>query len=166
MPPRLGFAKEWRPARRTESPVHLVPTVGDGFIVPRVSGHCERLAAETSIHRSAARTEILTVPAPAHACHDRWLSAFPVDCSAKTTSGDRHSGLQATRATLTANPKSESTARQSVPRVRPHVNRRGRAPRPFQWVGCTVALPHDRPLWRNLLDDCFWPRLCENALMS
>jgi len=112
MRPGLGFAKERSSARRAESPVHSVPTVGNALVVARLSGHCKGLAAETSIDRSAAGTEILTVPAPAHACHDRRLSAFPVNCCAKTSSCDRHSALQAASATLIADPTSESTARE------------------------------------------------------
>jgi len=83
MRPGLGFAKEWGPARPTESPVHLVATVGDTSIVARLSGHCEVLAAETRIDRSAASTEILTVPELTHACHDRRVRALPVNCSAR-----------------------------------------------------------------------------------
>jgi hypothetical protein len=100
MRPRLGLAEERRPARRTESPVHLVATVRDASIVVRLSGHCEGGSAEASVDRSAARTDILALPAPAHARDNRRLRAFPADCPAEASSCDRHSVFQAKEAIL------------------------------------------------------------------
>jgi hypothetical protein len=100
MRPRLGLAEERRPARRTESPVHLVATVRDASIVVRLSGHFEGGSAEASVDRSAARTDILALPAPAHTRDNRRLRAFPADCPAEASSCDRHSVFQAKEAIL------------------------------------------------------------------
>ena len=100
MRPHLGLAEERCPARRTESPVHFVATVCDTSIVARLSGHREGGSAEASVDRAAARTDILALPAPAHA-RDNWrLRAFPADCPAEASSCDRHSVFQSKEAYL------------------------------------------------------------------
>ena len=95
MRPRLGLAEERCPARRTESPVHLVATLRDASIVVRLSGHCEAGRAEASVDRSAARTDVLALPAPAHARDNRRLRALPADSPAEASSCDGHSVFQA-----------------------------------------------------------------------
>ena len=91
MRPCLGLAEQRCPARRTESPVHLVATGRDTSIVVRLSGHCEGGGAEASVDCSAARADILALPTPTRA-RDNWrLRAFPADCPAEASSCDRHS---------------------------------------------------------------------------
>ena len=68
---RLCLTEERRPARRAESPVHLVATVRDAWIVAGLARHRERCCTEAGINRSAAGTEILALPAPAHARDNR-----------------------------------------------------------------------------------------------
>src|ERR1700704_6756731 len=81
MRPRLGLTEERRPTRRTESPVHLVATVRDTWIVVGLARHRERCCAEAGVDRSAAGTEILAVPAPAHARDHRGRRTLPANCS-------------------------------------------------------------------------------------
>ena len=100
--PRLGLAEERCPARRTESPVHLATTVRDASIVVRPSGHGEGGRAEASVDRAAARTDILAVPAPAHASDNWRLRAFPADCPAEASSCDCHSVFQSKEAYVIA----------------------------------------------------------------
>jgi len=113
MRPRLGLAEERCSARRAESPLHLVATVRDASIAVRLSGHREGGSAEASVDRAAARTEILALPAPADACDNWRLRAFPADCPAETSSCDRHNAFQSKEAELLiANPTSASQAAQ------------------------------------------------------
>jgi hypothetical protein len=65
------LAEERRPARRAESPVHLIATVRDTWIIAGLSRHRELRRAEAGVNRSAAGTEKLAVPAPANARNNR-----------------------------------------------------------------------------------------------
>ena len=94
---RLCLAEERRPARRTESPVHLVATVRDTWIVAGLARHRERCCTEAGINRSAAGTEILALPAPAHARDNRGRRAFPVNCPTEASTCYRHRVRQVTR---------------------------------------------------------------------
>ena len=102
MRPRLGLAEERCPARRTESPVHLATTVRDASIVVCPSSHCEGGRAEAGVDRAAPRTDILALPAPAHASDNWRLRAFPADCPAKASSCDCHSVFQSKEAYVIA----------------------------------------------------------------
>ena len=94
MRPRLCLAEEWRSAHWTESPVHMVAAVRHAGIVVGFAAHGERGGAEAGVNGSAAGANILALPAPAHARDDRWLRACPPDCSAQTSTGNRHSSLR------------------------------------------------------------------------
>jgi hypothetical protein len=74
---RLCLAEEGRPACRAKSPMHLTATVRDTWIVAGLAGHAERLCPEARVDRSATATDILAVPAPAHARDKRAASSFP-----------------------------------------------------------------------------------------
>src|SRR5438067_12846825 len=93
---RLGLAEERRATRRTESPVHLVATVRDTWIVAGLARHRERRCTEAGVDRSAAGTDILALPAPTHARDNRWRRASPANCPAEASTCYRHSVLQAT----------------------------------------------------------------------
>src|SRR4030088_2973173 len=93
---RLCLAEERRPARGAESPVHLVATVRDTWIVIGVAGHNERRCPETGVDRSASGTEILAVPTPAYARDNRRRRAFPANFPTEASTCDRHSVLQPT----------------------------------------------------------------------
>jgi hypothetical protein len=107
---RLRLAEEWRPARRTESSVHLVATVRDTWIVAALARHGERRCAEAGVDRSAAGTNILAVPAPAHTRNNRGRRAFPANCPAEASTCYRHDMLHPTMGALIADPTSESMA--------------------------------------------------------
>src|SRR5436309_3119499 len=92
---RLCLAEERRPARRTESPVHLVAAVRDTWKVGSLARHRERRCAEAGVDRSAAGTDILALSAPAHARDDWWRRAFPANRSTEASTCYRHSVLQA-----------------------------------------------------------------------
>src|SRR6266550_500995 len=94
---RLSLAEERRPARRAESPVHLVATVRDTWIVAGLARHRERCCTEAGVDRSAAGTDILALPAPAHARDNRGSRAFPANCPTEASTCYRHSVLPATR---------------------------------------------------------------------
>src|SRR6478672_2184207 len=79
MRPRLRLTEKRRPARRTESPVHLVATVRDASVVARRSGHRKSRGAKAGVDRSAAGTDILAISAPAYARDNRRLRAFPAN---------------------------------------------------------------------------------------
>src|SRR5215471_14190020 len=94
MRPHLCFAEERRPARWAESPVHFVAAVRDACVVVRLARHRKGRCAEAGVDGSAAGTEILTVPAPAHARSHRWFRAFPTNCPTEAPTCYRHSLLQ------------------------------------------------------------------------
>src|SRR5262245_40057772 len=87
----LCFAEQRRPAGRTESAMHFVPAIRQACIVLRIARHGKPRRMEAGVHRSAAGTEILAFPAPAHPRYDRWLGAFPADRPTETLTSDRHS---------------------------------------------------------------------------
>src|SRR4029077_5029494 len=66
---------------------------------------------EAGVDRSAAGTEILALPAPAHARDNRGRRAFPANCPTKASTCYRHSELQATRKGSIADPASERPGR-------------------------------------------------------
>ena len=107
---RLGLAEERRPARRTESSVHLVATVRDTWIVAGLACHGERRGAEAGVDRSAAGADILAVPAPAHTRNNRGRRAFPANSPAEASTCYRHNMLHPTMGALFADPTSESMA--------------------------------------------------------
>ena len=94
---RLCLAEERRTARRAESPVHLVATVRDAWIVAGLASHRERCCTEAGVDRSATGTDILAFPAPAHAGDNRWRRAFPTNYPAEASTCYRHDMLQATK---------------------------------------------------------------------
>src|ERR1700682_4411147 len=96
MRPRLCLTEERRPTRRAESPVHLVATVRDTWIVAGLARHRERCCPEAGVDRSAAGTEILAVPAPAQPRDNRGRRALPENCPTQASTCYRHSVLQAT----------------------------------------------------------------------
>ena len=98
MRPRLCLTEERRPARRAESPVHLVATVRDTWIVVGLAGHDECRCTEAGVDRSASGIEILALPAPANARDNRRRRAFPANCPTEASTLDRHSVLQPTTA--------------------------------------------------------------------
>ena len=144
MRPHLCLTEERRPACRAESPVHLIATVRDTWIVVGLAGHDECRCTEAGVDRSASGTEILALPAPAYARDDRRRRAFPADFPTETSTCDRHSVLHPT----TANPliadatsKATSPANHAVsPRLRAH---------------STL----ERPLSATCLCGRFWPRV-------
>ena len=80
MRPCVCLAEERRPARRAESPVHLVATVRDTWIVAGLARHRKRCCTKASVNRSAAGTEILAHPAPAHTRDNRGHRTLPANC--------------------------------------------------------------------------------------
>jgi hypothetical protein len=94
MRPRLCLTEERRPARRAESPVHLVATVRDTWIVVGLAGHRERRCTEAGVDRSAPGTDILALPAPANARDNRRRRAFPANCPTEASTCYRHSVLK------------------------------------------------------------------------
>jgi hypothetical protein len=112
---RLRLAEEWRPTRWAESPVHLVATVRDTRIVARPACHPKFRCAEAGVDRSAAGTEILAVPAPAHARNNRWRRAFPANCPAEASTCYRHNFSPGNMGKiLIADAKSESTGPATI----------------------------------------------------
>ena len=107
---RLCLAEERCPARRAESPVHLVAAVRDTWIVAGLPSHRESLCAEAGVDRSAAGTDILTLPTPANARDNRRRRAFPADGPTEASTCDRHTVLP--RGHLMADRTSESPTRQ------------------------------------------------------
>lgn len=146
MRPYLCLTEKRRPACRAESPVHLIATVRDTWIVVGLAGHDECRCTEAGVDRSASGTEILALPAPAYARDDRRRRAFPADFPTETSTCDRHSVLHPT----TANPliadatsKATSPANHAVcPRLRAH---------------STL----ERPLSATCLCGRFWPTSAE-----
>jgi hypothetical protein len=88
------LAEERCPARRAESPVHLIATVCDTWIIAGLTRHRELCCAEAGVNCSAAGTEKLAVPAPAHARNNRERRAFPANCPTEASTCYRHSVLK------------------------------------------------------------------------
>jgi hypothetical protein len=120
MGPRLCLTEERRPARWAKSPVHLVATVRDTWIVVGRAADDERRGTEAGVDRSAPGAEILAIPAPTNARDDRRRRTFPANRPTEASTRDRHIVLQATtakpltadatsKATLPANPRRQPT---------------------------------------------------------
>src|SRR5690348_17978256 len=95
MRPQLCLAEQRRAARRTEPTVHAVATLGETGIVAGLARHREGCGAKAGVHRSAAGSEILAIPAPAHARDHRRRRAFPVNRSTEASTCYRHRVLLA-----------------------------------------------------------------------
>jgi hypothetical protein len=96
----LRLAEERRPAHRAKSPVHLIAAVRDTCIVAGLPSHRERLCAEARVDRSAAGTDILALPAPAHSRDNRRRRGFPANGPTEASTCDCHGVLQATTGSL------------------------------------------------------------------
>ena len=122
--PHLCLTEERRTARRAESPVHLIATVRDTWIVVGLAGHDECRCTEAGVDCSASSTEILALPAPANARDNRRRRAFPADLPTETSTRDRHSFLYPTTAKpLIGNATSKTTSAANhafSPRLRAH----------------------------------------------
>jgi hypothetical protein len=94
---RLGFAKERRPARRAESPVHSIATIRHTGVVAGRACHRKCRCMEAGVDRSTAGADILAIPAPAHARDNRGRGAFPSNCSTEASTCYRHGVLQTGR---------------------------------------------------------------------
>jgi hypothetical protein len=77
MRPRLSLTEYMRTALRTKPAMHNVAAVGNAAEVSQLTGTGDRAAWEAGIDRSTAGSQILTQPAPAHAC-DNWCAADPI----------------------------------------------------------------------------------------
>jgi hypothetical protein len=106
---RLCLAEERRPARRAESPVHLIATVRDTWIIGGLSRHRELRCAEAGVNRSAAGTEILALPTPAHARDNRERRGFPANCPTEASTCYRHTCSRQQGDALIVDLTSEST---------------------------------------------------------
>ena len=133
MRPRFCLAEERGPARRTESPVHLVAAGRDTWIVAGLAMHDECRHTKAGVDRSAAGTDILAVPAPAHARDNRRCRALPTNCSTKASACDRHGCSRTGRDSLTADPTSERTVQAN------HIPRK-ECPCPIP-TSCVASLP-------------------------
>ena len=133
MRPRFRLAEKRGPTRRTESPMHLVAAGRDAWIIAGIAMHHECRRAKAGVDRSAAGTDILAVPAPAHARDNRRCRALPTNCSTKASACDRHGCSRTGREPLTADPTSERTVQAN------HIPRK-ECPCPIP-TSCVASLP-------------------------
>ena len=87
----LRLAEERRPARRAESPMHLVAAVRDTQVIAGLTRHRERRRKEAGVDCSVASTDVLALPTPAHARDNRGRRAFPANRATEASACYRHS---------------------------------------------------------------------------
>ena len=90
----LGLTKKRSTAIAAESTVHSIAAVRDARKVACLSRNLEHRRAKAGANRSAACTQVLTVPAPTHARNDWRFQAFPANRTAEALSSHCHCSLQ------------------------------------------------------------------------
>jgi hypothetical protein len=94
---RFGFAKQVGSTARTEPPMHHVPAVGNASIVTKIAVDGECLFWKTGVDGRAARSDVLTEPAPTGSRNDGRRRDSVTHGLAQTSTSDVHFDLRGAR---------------------------------------------------------------------